>query len=67
MQAYKLDNGNLLIPRRAEGEGGLLGDGMVEVGPDDPDYKGWVEWYAKRGEEPPPLPKHEDNADASGP
>jgi hypothetical protein len=31
MRAYKLPNGNLLVPMRAEGPGGLHGAGMVEV------------------------------------
>ena len=43
MEAIKLENGNLLIPKRAEDEEGkIIGDGMVEITPDDPDYKRWL-------------------------
>jgi hypothetical protein len=55
VDAYRLPNGNLLVPRRAEA-GGVVGDGMVEIGPDDPDYKTWADYYARQGKEPPPLP-----------
>ncbi len=44
MRAFTLDNGNLLIPKRAEGGEGLIGDGMVEVGPDDPEVEAWLLW-----------------------
>ncbi len=40
----KLPNGNLLVPMRAEGPDGLIGDGLVEIGPDHPDYKEWLPW-----------------------
>lgn len=56
MNAYRLKSGNLLVPRRAETDG-VLGDGVVEVGPDDPDYHAWMSWYARQGEEPPDLPE----------
>jgi hypothetical protein len=36
----KLANGNLLVPSRAEGDG-IVGDGVVEIGPDHPDSEGW--------------------------
>jgi hypothetical protein len=39
----KLENGRLLVPRRAEGPRGIIGDGIVEIGPDDPDYTAWVQ------------------------
>ena len=44
MIAFKLPNGNLLIPKRAEDEEGLgiVGDGMVEVEPGDPEYDLWL-------------------------
>ena len=42
MQAFLLPNGRLLIPRRAEGPGGLIGDGMVEIGPEDPTFAQWL-------------------------
>jgi len=44
MEAKKLPNGKLLVPRRAEGPGGIVGDGMDEIGPDDPGYADWLAW-----------------------
>ena len=38
MNARRLANGNLLIRARAEGPNGEVGDGVVEIGPDDPRY-----------------------------
>lgn len=55
MRAYKLPNGNLLIPKRAEGDG-VIGDGSDEVAPNSPEYQQWMRWYARRGETPPALP-----------
>lgn len=49
MPPKRLQNGNLLVPRRAEGDG-WLGDGMVEIGPDHPDHKRWVEDFARLDE-----------------
>ncbi len=40
--AQRLANGRLLIPARAESSDGTLGDGMVEIGPDHPDYAKWL-------------------------
>jgi len=42
VRAIKLTNGNLLIPKRAEGPGRLIGDGAIEVGPDSPEYEAWL-------------------------
>ena len=42
MRARRLDNGNLLVPVRAEGPGSVLGDGMFEIQPDHPDYERWL-------------------------
>ncbi len=39
-----LPNGNLLVPFRAEGPGGIVGDGVREIGSDDPEYARWMEW-----------------------
>jgi hypothetical protein len=39
MYVIKLDNGNLQVPHSALSEDGqILGEGYVEIGPDDPDY-----------------------------
>ena len=42
MRAFILPNGNLLIPKRAEGPCGVIGDGMVEVAPGTEDYELWI-------------------------
>lgn len=41
MRAIKLKTGNLLIPIRAEGPDGLIGDGMLEVKPGSTEYNLW--------------------------
>ena len=51
MEAIKLGNGNLLIPKRAEDEEGkIIGDGMVEITPDDTDYDKWLPFVRAEGE-----------------
>jgi hypothetical protein len=42
VNAQRLANGRLLIPARAESSDGTLGDSMVEIGPDHPDYAKWL-------------------------
>lgn len=42
MNPKRLRNGNLLVPRRAEGPGGLVGDALVEIGPEDPEFESWL-------------------------
>jgi len=40
MQVIRLPNGNLLVPDSAmSGDGRLLGDDYVEVGPGDPEFQ----------------------------
>jgi hypothetical protein len=41
VNAQRLADGRLLIPVRAESSDGTLGDSMVEIGPDHPDYARW--------------------------
>lgn len=41
MVAQLLMNKNLVIPLRAESDGNV-GDGMIVISPDDPDYKKWL-------------------------
>jgi hypothetical protein len=53
MRAYKLTNGHLQIPRSAEGPDGLIGDGMIEIGPEDPEYQKWLP-YAEEKVSPKP-------------
>jgi hypothetical protein len=44
MQPTALPNGHLLVPARAEGPNGEIGEGMREIGPDDPAYQLWLNW-----------------------
>ena len=42
VKATRLPNGNLLIPARAESDDGtVIGDGMIEIGPEHPDFAAW--------------------------
>ena len=42
MNAEQLPNGNILIPIRVMDEdSGIIGDAMVEIGPNHPDYEKW--------------------------
>jgi hypothetical protein len=56
MNAKRLENGRLLVPRRAEGPHGLIGDAMVEIGPDDPDFAAWDKWLRAEELEGNPAP-----------
>jgi hypothetical protein len=38
MYVIRLTSGNLLVPEYAVGQGGLIGDAYVEIGPDHADY-----------------------------
>jgi hypothetical protein len=38
MEPKRLDNGKILVPRRAVSETGTVGDAFFEIGPDDPEY-----------------------------
>jgi hypothetical protein len=40
VEAIRLPNGNLLAPYRAETDG-TIGDAMLEIGPDHPDFASW--------------------------
>lgn len=42
MNAYIIDATTLLVPFRAEAEDVTVGDGMVEVGLDHPDFAAWL-------------------------
>jgi hypothetical protein len=45
----RLPNGNLLVPQRVtDAEGKITGDVLVEIGPQDPEYRRWLDWM-KRG------------------
>lgn len=53
----RLEDGRILAPKRAESEDGkIIGDAMVPIGPEDPDYEGWdrmLKEIAKLREEDP--------------
>ena len=40
----RLSNGHLLVPVRAEGDDGIIGDGLMEIGEDDPSFQNWADW-----------------------
>jgi hypothetical protein len=41
-EPVRLPNGNLRVPMRAEGPGGLVGDAALEIGPDTPEFDRWL-------------------------
>jgi len=45
------DNGTLIVPMRAEGPDGTLGDGGVEIGPSAPDWSLYLRSLAIRDDE----------------
>jgi hypothetical protein len=51
--AVLLSNGNWRVPRRAEDNRGLLGDGLLEVPANHPEALRWAEWYKSHGLPPP--------------
>lgn len=44
----RLPDGRLRVPRRAEGPGGVVGDALVVIGPDDPTFAAWDEDLRRR-------------------
>lgn len=62
MIVKRLDNGNLLVPVRAESEDGTIGDGVREIGPDHPDYSGWVRWIEAHPDQAQEHPEGDDEA-----
>lgn len=44
MYAVKLPDGKLRVMRRADSGDGSIGDGLVDIGPDDPEYAAWAKW-----------------------
>lgn len=43
----RLANGNLVVPMRAEGENGMVGDGAVEIGPEHPQFEVWDDYLRR--------------------
>lgn len=60
MHAQRLPDGSLLIPRRVDGPGGMLGDSYRKVSPESEEGKAWLRWYAQRGEEIPAAPQKQE-------
>lgn len=46
----RLPDGRLLVPMRAEGPGGVVGDGLVAIGPDHPDFRTWSAYLEALGQ-----------------
>lgn len=46
--AKRIGPDRLRVPARAEGPNGEIGDGMVEIGPDHPDYLAWDAWIRRQ-------------------
>ncbi len=40
-------DGTLTVPGRAEGPGGMTGDGMITIGPEDPRYAAWDRYLSR--------------------
>ncbi len=54
MDATRNPDGTLTVPTRAEGPGGLIGDGMTTIGPNHPDYAAWDAWLKRWEQEERP-------------
>lgn len=46
----RLPDGRLLVPMRAEGPGGIVGDGLVAIGPDHRDFQTWSDSLETMGQ-----------------
>jgi len=46
----RLPNGRLLVPQRFVFADGTIGDGVAEIGPQDPQYESWKRTIDKREE-----------------
>ncbi len=44
MKAFRVAPDRLRIPVRVEGPNGEIGDGMLDIGPEHPDYSAWADW-----------------------
>lgn len=44
MQPERLKDGRLRVPMRAESDDGTIGDGVVVIGPDHPQYQVWSDY-----------------------
>ena len=50
-KAKLLDNGNILIPVRAESENGIVGDSLKEVEPGSSEYQQWLPFLSTEDKE----------------
>lgn len=48
MRAQRLAADRLLVPMRAEGPNGEIGDGTVEIGPGHPQFQQWATWLDRQ-------------------
>lgn len=48
MEARRNPDGTVTVPMPARGPDGVMGDGVVTIGPDHPDFKAWDEWLKLR-------------------
>jgi len=46
MEAERLPDGRLRVPRTFIGPNGEIGEGMATIGPDDPGYEEWAGWIS---------------------
>lgn len=53
MRAFKVTESMLLVPKRAEGPGGLVGDGWALLRRGEPDFEAWLPYV-----EPMPASMH---------
>jgi hypothetical protein len=50
MQVQRYPNGDLLVPARAEGPGGLTGDGARRLPKGSAEWQRWQDWLSRSGE-----------------
>lgn len=50
MKATRNSDGTLTVPMRAE-TNGVIGDALVTIGPDHPDYEAWDSWLRRQEED----------------
>lgn len=51
-----IQDGVVMVPKRAEGPDGLVGVGYVPLTADDPQYRQWLDYLAAKGITPPRRP-----------
>lgn len=56
MQAYRLPDGRVMVPRSINGPHGIRANALVPVEADSQEARDWADWYRGRGEQMPLLP-----------